>query len=886
MLPFEFTQPWLLILIVPMAFVLGTFYIRSLSDFPRVQRTVSLVTRGTLATCMVLALAGLTWLHQTDEQFVVFLVDQSQSIGLNARQATDDYLTQAARNCGPHQIAFLPFASSVGTVRQEPLLSSTPPSNSTSSSTTDAPTSVARIAAAKPEDRSPSFAEGTNLEEAIEAAAGYIPPGYVPQIVVLSDGNQTEGDATLAAAQSPVPVSTIPLPTRVEPEVQISAVKVPTEVLEGEPFYVDVTISSNHDDEGLIEVYRGDHKVVSEKRRLVTGENKLRFQQSVERDRMVAFKVRVSDLKSDTFLDNNSDSGLVYTSGRPKILIIESDPNLIKELAYALEDEDIHVDVRPTQGMPDSLAGLQNYELLILSNVPATQLTQQQMEITRTYVQELGGGLLMLGGEQSFGLGGYYKTILEEILPVRSDFEKEKEKPSLGMVLIIDRSGSMDGDKLEMAKTAARSAVELLGDRDQIAVIAFDDQTSVISEMQSANNKGRISDDIAGLQSGGGTSMYPAMEMSYQILSSTGVKLKHVIILTDGISNTGDFEALARQMAESKMTVSVVAIGDEGSTDTQLLESIARTGKGRYYLAEDPSQVPQIFAKETITASKSAIDEEPFVPQVLRATKALAEIDMKAAPFLLGYVTTRPKPTSEVILVTEKGDPLLAWWRYGLGMTAAFTSDAKSRWASEWITWPGYGKFWTQVVRQLMRKSETKGLRITTNRQGTRTEISVDAFTDSGGFLNESNVEMSVISPLLQTQKHSLRQIAPGRYQTNFETSIAGAYNIDISVGQGGEEVYRQSRGLMVGYSDELRIQPTNVAILKSIASLSGGQFHPDANSLFKQSSVRATRPTPLWPWLLTVAAILLILDVALRRIDFQVQFRFRPRGSDASAPR
>ena len=885
MFSFEFTRPAMLILMIPIMILLGLFFARSLSDFPRRQRIVSLLTRSLLALLLILALAGLTWLHRTDEKFVVFVVDQSRSVGTNGQIAAAKFLQLAEQSRGPHKIACLPFALTAESVQVDPPFKINPtnataaeatpteagsPRSPRSPGSNDREASDQQAIHQSPDD---SKQDGTNLEAAIEAAAGFVPPGYVPQIVVLTDGNETRGNALAAASRSAVPISTIPLPPRSEPEIQVSEVNVPAEVREGEPFFVDVTISSSHDDEGLVEVFRGDYKVVSETRKVIAGENKFRFQQSVDQDRMVAFKVRLSGFGSDTLLDNNAESGLVYTSGKPRVLIIESDPNLIKELAYALEDEDIQVDVRPPQGMPDSLAGLQNYELLILSNVPATQLTQQQMEITRTWVQELGGGLLMLGGEQSFGLGGYYKTTLEEILPVRSDFEKEKEKPSLAMVLVIDRSGSMDGDKLEMAKTAARSAVELLGDRDQIAVLAFEDQISVISEMQSANNKGRISDDIAGLQSSGGTSMYPAMEMSYQILNSTSAKLKHVIMLTDGISNTGDFESLARQMAESKMTVSVVAIGEEGSTDTQLLESIARIGKGRYYLTEDPSQVPQIFAKETITASKSAIDEDPFVPQVIRATKALSEIDMEAAPFLLGYVTTRPKPTSEVILATEKGDPLLAWWRYGLGMTAAFTSDAKSRWAAEWMTWPGYGKFWTQVVRQVMRKTEAKGLQIMTSRQGSRTQIIVDAVTDTGAFLNQSDVQLSVINPLLRTQKLSLRQVAPGRYFADFETETAGAYNIDVAVQQGGQERYRQSRGLMVGYSDELRIQPTNVALLKSIASVSGGQFNPAVDTLFLPSAGRALRPTPVWPWMLTVAAILLILDVALRRIDFTLQF-------------
>ena len=870
MFPLELTRPWLLATVLPMLIALLYFFVRSLSDFPKSQRIVSLAVRSLIVLLLGLSLAGLTLLHRTEEQFVMFVTDQSQSIGDEAAAKATSFLSEAMANQGPNRSAHLPFGAIVGQVQEEPVEFGTEISilkkrnvDSTrgkKDESHDKPTPVSGFGV-------PPKRDGTHLAAAMETAAGYMPPGYVPHIIVLSDGNETVGDASSAATRSRVRVSTVLLPTRTEPEVQVSQVNVPAEVREGEPFFVEVSIQSNHEDNGLVEVFRGDHKVISEMRELKSGLNVFRFPQSIDRDRLAAFSVRVSGVKQDTLLDNNYDTGLVYAAGKPRVLIIESDPNLIRELAYALEDEGIQVDIRPPQGMPESLADLQNYELLILSNVPATAITQQQMEIARTYVQELGGGFIMLGGELSFGLGGYYKTTLEEILPVRSDFEKEKEKPSLAMVLVIDKSGSMSGDKIEMAKSASQAAVELLGRRDQAAVLAFDGDTYVIAEMQSASNKAKLNDEISRIDAGGGTTMYPAMEMSYEMLLAASAKLKHVILLTDGISSPGDFEGLAQTMASAKMTVSTVAIGEGAAND--LLESIAKTGKGRYYVTNEPSQIPQIFAKETVTASKSAIDEQPFVPVVIRATHALHEIDFETAPFLLGYVMTRPKPTSEVILATEKGDPLLTWWRYGLGMTAAFTSDAKSRWSAEWLTWPGYGKFWTQVVRQTMRKSDTRGIQVTATRQGKLAHVSVDAVSETGQFLNQSEVELTVINPQLQRETSTMCQMAPGRYATDFKTPNSGSYHMEIAVKQNGQVLYRQSRGMIVGYSDELRIQPPNEKLLQEISNSSGGTYSIGASDVFGRNDLWTTRPTPLWPWLLTAAAFLLVLDVALRRVVF-----------------
>ncbi len=559
----------------------------------------------------------------------------------------------------------------------------------------------------------------------------------------------------------------------------------------------------------------------------------------------------------------------MYSSGKPRVLVVDTDPKQAKHLAFALEQEGIKVDIRPAQGIPDTLSDLQNYELLILSNVPATSMSTRQMNNIRTYVQDLGGGLIMIGGDQAFGLGGYYKTTIEEILPVRSDFEKEKEKPSLAMILVIDKSGSMGGVKMEMAKDAAKAAVELLGPKDKVGVIAFDGDVFWIAEVQSAANKGQIIDKISGIEAGGGTTMGPPMEAAYEALQNTPAKLKHIIVLTDGVSEPADFEGIAQNMAQAKQTCTTVAVGDD--CDFKLLQEIARLGNGRYYHAEDPSNVPQIFAKETVTASKSAINEQPFNPIVTRPSQVIADIKFDDAPFLLGYVTTRPKPTSELILTTEKGDPLLAWWRYGLGMTVAFTSDAKSRWSAEWLSWPGYSKFWAQVVRHAMRKSDAKGAFVQVDRKDGIARVTLDSIRTDGKFLNEAVAELTVIEPRGGERKVAMTQTAPGRYVGEFPADQAGSYHMSMTQQVKGQQPMQQSRGLVVNYDDELRIRPTDENWLESVARASGGSFRPEPEAVFAPDERSASRPVPLWPYLLMVAAVIFLADVALRRIDFDL---------------
>jgi Ca-activated chloride channel homolog len=836
-LPLELTQPWFLLLAVPALPVLGWYFYRGLTDFSLWQRRASLAARAAVVALLVAALCGLTWLKSSKDLFVVFAVDDSLSVGDEAKPEAEKFLDRALAAAGRNKYAFVRFAAEPGPV-------------------------INRM--------------GTNLAAAVEVAAASIPPSYVPRIVMLSDGNQTAGDAVRAALQGKVPVSTVPLPVRSEPEVQVSAVNVPAQVREGEPFYVEVVIDANHDDEGEVEVYRGAHKVVAEKVKVKTGENRFRFRQQITSERMAEFTARITGFK-DKLLDNNAARGLVFTNGKPRVLLVDSDPKQAKHLAFALEQEGIKVDVRPPQGIPDTLSDLQNYELLALSNVPATAMSTRQMNLVRSYVQDLGGGLIMLGGDQAFGLGGYYKTTVEEILPVRSDFEKEKEKPSLAMILVIDKSGSMGGVKIEMAKDAAKAAVELLGPKDKVGVIAFDGDLFWIADVQPAANKGQILDKISTIEAGGGTTMGPPMEAAYEALQNTPAKLKHVIVLTDGVSEPADFEGIAQNMVQSKMTCSTVAVGDD--CDFQLLQEIARIGNGRYYAAEDPSNIPQIFAKETVTASKSAINEQPFTPIVTRPSQAIADVKFDEAPFLLGYVTTRPKPTSELILATEKGDPLLAWWRYGLGMSVAFTSDAKSRWAAEWLSWPGYSKFWAQVVRHAMRKSDAKGVFVQVARKDGKATVTLDAVRPDGKYLNDAPAELTVLEPLGGERKLAMTHTAPGRYVGEFPADKPGAYHVQMTQQPKGQPATQQTRGLVVNYDDELRIKPTDEKLLEAVARASGGMYKPTPEDVFGPDERTASQALPLWPYLLIAAALIFVADVALRRIDFDLLLgRTRPQ--------
>ena len=852
----EIARPFLLFLLLLLP-ALYYGYRRSLVNLTRTQRIVSLIIRAIIVVLLILSVADLQYLKTDDELAVIFLADISDSISADGLETSTDYINRALESRGAGQQAGI-----IGFTDRAEILKDL---HGDSEDELD-------LAGIKQSwlEADGEAGDATNIAQAVEMAWGVFPANANKRIVLVTDGVETQGDAIhtgLRGQDFGVQIDTVPLYPSDEPEVMLERIDAPVQVKQGEPFSLEVLVHSNHEDIAEIRLFKNKFEAAVQEVRLVAGENRVLFTQTSTESGTLTFDALARSTQ-DTRYDNNRALGIVVVAGKPKVLLIDENEPQARYLAQALEDADIRVNVRNGLGVPDELADLQNYDLVVFADVPANRLSEKQMELIRTYVQDLGGGFMMLGSENSFGLGGYYKTPIEAILPVRTDTEKKKETPSLAMVLVIDKSGSMSGIKIELAKEAARGAVELLGRRDKIGVVAFDGSPFWISEMHSASDKMYISDQIGSITASGGTNLYPALQQAYLALTETNAKLKHVIVLSDGMSQPGDWYGIATSMRAERITISTVGIGS--GADMNLLGNLANWGGGRDYFTQDPYNIPQIFAKETITASKSAIIDEPFIPQMIKPTQVLSGIDLQVAPFLLGYVATQPRPTAEIFLVSDRGDPLLASWQYGLGKSVAFTSDAKARWASDWLEWPGYAKFWTQLVRDTMRKSTLSNFQAEIKQEKGNAHLAIDALGETGDFLNELKSDISLIAPDLKKKQLAVAQTAPGRYELDFPTKDVGPYFVNIMQKRSGEIVNTQVTGTVVSYPDEYLVHNADETGLKQLASVSGGRFNLPPEDTFRSPEQPVVLRIHLWRPFLIIALLLLLADIALRRIDLR----------------
>ncbi len=713
----------LLLLLIP---VLVSFKY-SLVDRPLKYRITASILRILSIVLIVLALSRPFIPQKLDGLHVVFLIDVSESIDLQSACDAVEKVRECTEqlNWGDSWDLFL---VADGTRRCE--------------SIEQASELLNEWIQTLPDDK---FRSASRLSQALLSTRLLFPADKARRIVLFSDGCETHdtfSETMNLLSKENIDVRFQKLGSLREKEVCVKYLKTNTpDAFEGEKIRFSAEVITNSEIPAKIKLVH--QAVVIQQVDAVLDPNKeniFTFDVEMITPGATYWTIEVS-AQDDYFPINNQAGCTVNVGGKPRVLVLHEKTMQMRPLTRALNEQDFVVETRDNHGVPETLEELLVFDALILANISATDMKPAQMEMIKKYVTDFGGGLIMLGSNNSYGLGGYFKTPIEEVLPLTSRYEKEKEQPSVAMVLVIDKSGSMNGVPIDLARQAAKATVELLGKQDQIGVIGFDSQPHIVSDLRSVMEAEYIKSSIDTIAASGGTNMYPPMTVAFQMLDTANAKIKHVIILTDGRSQQADFTGLASEMANAGITISTVALGD---SDRQLLASIAEIGQGRYYETTDPTTIPHIFTKETVETSRTAVKEDIFSIVQTGDHPMLNGIDETELPVVLGYVMTRAKPATQLLYALDTGDPLFAVSRYGLGMGAAFTSDLTNRWSSQWLNWKKFGLFWSQVIRAVVRRDTVEGLYVNQTSGGDFWRIDLTQSDKAGRFVSGINWDAQI----------------------------------------------------------------------------------------------------------------------------------------------
>ena len=585
----------------------------------------------------------------------------------------------------------------------------------------------------------------TNLERALDQALQGFKADDVKRLVLFTDGNQTDGDVWRVLPRlkaEGVRVFAFPATPRTTSDAWVESIETADVVHRDEPVTVNVRVVSQKPARARVRLLVAGQQIGARNVSLAAGENDVALQVRLRQQGSVALTAEVQ-AENDEVPDNDRMTQAIWVSARPRVLYVEGQPDASMYLRDALTREGLDVTVAPGSELPDSASGLSSFDAVILSDVPAADLGPARMQALESYVRDQGGGLIFAAGETTFGQSGLSGSSLEKVLPV--EFKAQEKRKDLALVICLDRSYSMKGRPMDLAKAGTRAALALLEEQHRFGVVAFDSQPHEAVPLQFVRSKRKAEDLIDRIQASGQTNIYPALATAWRMLQNVDTKRKHVILLSDGDTAPADFERLLKRMTDAQITVSTVTLGRAG--DPELMGKIARWGKGKAYVAEDVAQVPEIFIQDTQDVSRTTLIEDPFKPVVKRKIEALRGLDFAQAPPLLGFASTKAKDSAEVFLATESGSPILARWQYGLGRTVMFASDVKNRWAAQWLEWPGYGRFWGQVVRETLRRDTGEDVSLRITRDGGEAQVSLSLVTGDGKWRNGVTPGVRVTQP-------------------------------------------------------------------------------------------------------------------------------------------
>ena len=841
----QFENPWLLLLLLPAAAFMY-YTARNMIRLVRWRKVSILFLRGIVLLLIILLLSGVTLQKVADTATTLFLVDSSDSIGLETAGA--EFVQNAVKHMGRNDEAGIINFGGDSSIEILP---------------------VKNLMFDGLQTRVDS--SFTNLEDALVLAQSVMPWDHQKRVVLLTDGRENTGNALPLIKQMKskgYAVDIFPLSTGFQEEVQLKGLKVPDSVNLNEQFEITVNIKSNVQTKAVLRLY-SERLLTSQKEVVLNkGDNQFVFSDKAVNGGMVTYRVEVS-AESDSISQNNQLSSYTYVQDKPEIMLIQDADEAGGLLADILK-EDMKVTVVNPKQVPVELAEILKFDAFILANVSADSLSETFLGNLETAVSYQGKGLLVTGGDNSYGPGGYYKTALEKMLPVNMDIKPKEEEPNLALMLVIDKSGSMSGgdygiSKMELAREAAIRSTEVLNKDDRIGVLAFDDAYKWVVEPQGLDDLTKIQNAIGSIRSGGGTQILPPLEVAYDAIQKLDTKLKHIILLTDGQAEKSGYEPLIEGLRENGITLSTVAVGR--SADSLLMKALAYGGRGRYYETDEFTDIPKIFAKEVFLAGKKYLTNRTFTPKLAGSSDILQGIE--AVPDLDGYVTTTGKETATIIFESDEKDPVLASWQYGLGRTIAWTPDVQGIWTYDWMNWGNTAKFWKNTVSWLVQQDMSKGYVVESKVDGKDGSITVKAEDDA--FMTANDVKGTLVGPEGARQDITLMPGAPGEYTGTFTGLQSGVYIADITLSGKDGRSERISTGMIIPYSPEYDLaEGSNDVLLQKFAYEGGGRILDDPAQVFDAELPPVTGKTdPAQVLFITVLA-LLMLDIALRRINLR----------------
>jgi Ca-activated chloride channel homolog len=848
MFSFEVLWPLALLALLPLIWLLG---VRSATNLGARHLALATTLRALTFVLLTLALMQPVWHARTREVSVVYALDVSRSVAPDFVQSALEWIRRANREHAPAVARYVVFAERpvlVSSLDEVPKVSVT--------SDPSAPADALQQSA-------------TNIERALDEALLGLDPDRIDRLVLMTDGNATRGDVWRVLPRlraRHVRLYAIPAPGRAERDAWIEAIELPPDTRRDEPVTVTVRVASESSAPAMLRLYSSDGDLGRRAVQLEAGVNQFLFHTRIRQSGAVDLNAEVK-AQGDTVAENDRLTLTAWIAPRARVLYAEGQSDSARFLRDALLREGMDVTVAAGAQLSLSASELAGFQAVILSDVPRSALDDARMRALQDYVRDQGGGLLYAGGETTYGQSGFSRTVLEGVLPV--EFKAQEKRKDLALVVCLDRSYSMKGRSMELAKAATRAALAMLEEQHQFGVIAFDSRPHDTVPLQPVRSRRRAEDLIDHIQASGQTSIYPALAMAYRWLEKAESKSRHVILLSDGDSAPGDFERLVKRMAEAHISVSTVTVGP--AAERELMSDIARWGKGRAYVADDPASVPQIFVQDTEEASRTTLIEEPVRPVVKHKLEALRGVDFASAPMLRGFASTKARADAEVLLESASGAPLLVRWQYGLGRAMVFASDVKNRWAADWLQWDGYTRLWGQLVRDILRRDTGESLRLSVRREGDDAQITLDAMSEGGAWRNGLSPTLRVWRPGAAERTLLLHQTGPGAYAGKVALGIAGstpfAFELEAGGGITREAAQRTGvRRLHYSYPDEYRSAPPDIALLRALAEQTGGKLAPSSAEIFDPGSDRGQVRRPLWPWLAAAALLLYLLDVAVRR--------------------